>query len=139
MDIHIKIEGREEVRLQWDENSAHVPRLLAVGSLEFLELIQDWREKLKGAPPEWPLPPGSSTGAVLLREVILRARGEWNPPYEEEELCHCRAIPLKKVEDAIRAGAHTSEKVSRWTSASTACGTCRPDVEALLKYFLLGA
>lgn len=136
MDIHIKIEGREEIRLLWDEKEGSQPKLIAIGALDFLRAIEPWRQELKGPPSQWPLPKGTSTASILLREVILRARNEWKPPYEDEEICHCRAIPLRRVEDAIRAGAHSPEKVSRWTSASTACGTCRPDVTALLEYFL---
>ena len=135
MDIVVSIEGREELTLHLAEDGSSF-ELKAVGSLEFLNTISEWRNKLSGPVQNWPLPEGTSVAAVLLREVILRAKGQWAPPYEDEELCHCRAIPLKNVEDAIRSGAHRAEVVSRWTSASTACGTCRPDVEALLEYFL---
>ncbi len=134
MEILVSIEGREELKLLWETDSQ--PQLFAVGSLDFLKAVQAWRAHLNGEPASWPLPEGNTVAAILLREVILKARGEWKPPFDEVELCHCRAVPLKNVEDAIRSGAHTSQVVSRWTSASTACGTCRPDVEALLEYFL---
>jgi len=86
----------------------------------------------------------SVNGCHELRELILvfksshgvEQRGEWNPPYTHEEICHCRAVPTREVEKAIIMGAHTPQKVSRWTSASTACGTCRPDVEKMISYFL---
>ena len=41
---------------------------------------------------------------LLLSEVILRARGEWELPYKEDELCHCRAIPTRIVDQAILCG-----------------------------------
>jgi bacterioferritin-associated ferredoxin len=136
MDILVSIEGREELHLRWDESGALAPTVKAVGGLKFLSRVDEWRPKLQGPPGAWPLPEGTSVADLLLREMILKAQGQWKPPYQEPELCHCRAIPLKSVEDAIRAGAHKATVVSRWTSASTACGTCRPDVEALLAYFL---
>ncbi|MCB0386481.1 MAG: (2Fe-2S)-binding protein, partial [Bdellovibrionales bacterium] len=83
-----------------------------------------------------PLPEGSSTGAMLLREVILKAQGKWQYPYEHEELCHCRVVATSKVDAAILTGAHDPRDVSKQTSASTACGTCRPDVEAIIAYRL---
>ena len=55
--------------------------------------------------------------------AVLKARDEWKPTFTDEEICHCRFVPLAVVDAAIVAGAHTAEKVSAWTSASTACGT----------------
>lgn len=85
---------------------------------------------------QWPLPKGHSHSELLLKELILKVKGEWNPPYTQDEICHCRGVPTAKVVEAIHAGAHTSDRISRWTSASTACGTCRPDVISLLQYIV---
>ncbi len=89
-----------------------------------------------GDPKAWNLPPGNNHSALLLRELILKIRGEWKFPYPDLELCHCRAIPTQNVDQAILCGAHTPEAVSAITSASTACGTCRPEVQALMAYRL---
>jgi bacterioferritin-associated ferredoxin len=107
-------------------------RLTGIGGPEMLRILADWRRRLSGPPLSWPLPQGSTGPELMLRELILKARNEWDFPYKEEELCHCRAVPAVVVDQAILAGAHKPEQVSRWTSASTACGTCRKDVIAIL-------
>lgn len=87
-------------------------------------------------PAKWPMPEGTDHNDLLIREFILRARGEWKFPYADAELCHCRSVPTEVVDQAILAGAHTCVNVSSRTSASTACGTCRPDVQKIIDYRL---
>lgn len=85
-------------------------------------------------PQAWPLPVGTDHSSMLVRELILRARGNWSYPFQDHEICHCRAIPVLAVDQAILSGAQSAEEVSLLTTASTACGTCRPDVLAILSY-----
>lgn len=66
----------------------------------------------------------------------MKARGDWDFPYKDIEICHCRMVPTEIVDQAIVAGANDPETVSRLTMASTSCGTCRPDVERILRYRL---
>lgn len=135
----VKLSGREEITLSLkvnEKNEVLDSSFRAVGGLRLLKLIEQWRDKMNGNLSKIPLPEGKTTEAIILREVLLKAKGEWNCPFNEDELCHCRAIPTKTVDEAIVTGAHSAEEVSRLTSASTACGTCRPDVEAMIKYRL---
>ncbi len=74
--------------------------------------------------------------SILLRELILRLRNQFQLPYQEQELCHCRAVPTEVVDRAIIAGSHTVQAVARVTSAGTSCGTCKPDTELLIEYRL---
>ena len=85
---------------------------------------------------EWTVPAGRSHSEILLREIIQKMRGQWQFPVQQEELCHCRAISTQIVDQAIIAGAHTIQKVRRWTSANSACGTCLPEVTALFDFRL---
>jgi len=100
------------------------------------------REKVKALaasnpdPALWPLPEGTDHNDLLIKEFILRAKGEWAFPYKDTELCHCRSVETSVVDQAIIAGAHTCVNVSSRTSASTACGTCRPDVQKIIDYRL---
>jgi bacterioferritin-associated ferredoxin len=73
---------------------------------------------------------------LLINEAIDKLNGAFEFPLKEEELCHCRKILAKKVDEAIVLGAHTPEKVRAWTTASSGCGTCRPDVEKLINFRL---
>ena len=122
------IPGRDEIYLTSDGS------LKAIGCPQLLALCAEWRGKLKGDVSSWPLPKGSSHAEILLREVILKARGEWSMPYKEDELCHCRVVATAKVDAAIVTGAHTVPEVSRRTSAGTSCGTCQPDIKKLIAY-----
>jgi NAD(P)H-nitrite reductase large subunit len=136
---HVVWEGREEAYLQLqvdDQNKIVKSKLTGVGGPQFLQRLCALRGELTGTVADLIAPSGVSPEAILFRELILRAQGRWQPPYESEELCHCRAVPTAVVDRAICAGAHTSRQVSEQTSASTACGTCRPDVEAMIKWRL---
>ncbi len=122
------IPGRDEIHIEGDG------KLRALGCPEVLSLCSEWRGKLKGDAKSWPLPQGTSHSEILLREAILKARGEWELPYKDSELCHCRVIATQKVDAAIVTGAHTVNEVSRRTSAGTSCGTCQPDIKKLIAY-----
>lgn len=136
--LDIQVPGREGLSATWDEREGAVEnlRLQAVGPRSFLKEVSQFKTKLQGSIDQLPEPEGNSPASLLLRELVLKIQNRWSPPYQEEEICHCRGISLKTVDAAIVAGAHDSRKVSRWTSASTACGTCRPDVESYLRFRL---
>jgi bacterioferritin-associated ferredoxin len=105
-----------------------------IGGPQLLELFHEWRAYLKGPLHQLPLPEGESAAAMVLREALLKLKDQWDYPYKERELCHCRAVATSLVDEAIVYGAHTPEAVSRLTSASTSCGSCRPDVEEMIRY-----
>lgn len=111
-------------------------QLTGSGCSELLSLLARVRPQLRGKLIDLALPEGQSHSVMLMRELILRAKGQWDFPYKDEELCHCRAVAMRKVDDAIISGCHSVETVKRATSASTSCGTCRWDIEAILKYRL---
>jgi bacterioferritin-associated ferredoxin len=136
---HVVWEGREEAHLHLtldDNQTIHSAKLTGIGGPDFLLQLKELRKKLSGPLTDVQAPMGTTPEALLFRELILRAQGKWQLPYDSEELCHCRAVPTAVVDRAICAGAHTSRQVSEQTSASTACGTCRPDVEAMIKWRL---
>lgn len=120
-----------EVRVEASDSSIH-----AVGCSEVLKLLRQYQSQFGDKPAGWPLPTGVSHAELLLKEVLLKLTGRWEFPYSQAELCHCRGIPTLTVDQAIVSGAHTTEMVSRQTSASTACGTCRTDVQSLIDFRL---
>jgi NAD(P)H-nitrite reductase large subunit len=137
--ISLEIPGREKLSLKLDVSADGVivsAVLKGVGDRSFLKFLESYRAHLKGPLKQLPLPMGHSPAELLLTEAILRARNEWNPPGVDDEVCHCRSVPRVVIDRAIVAGAHSAAKVSAWTSASTACGTCRPEVEAHLRFRL---
>jgi bacterioferritin-associated ferredoxin len=137
LEIGLPARDRLQLHLELDEGQQILSsRLVGVGCPEVLNLIQQWRPKLIGRLHEIEIPEGVSHGVLLLRELLLRAQGLWDPPYKDQEICHCRVVATRKVEDAIIAGCHTVDKIKRATNASTSCGTCRTDVESLLAYRL---
>jgi len=85
-------------------------------------------------PKDWLPPEGEGHSALLVRELILKIQGQWQFPFPHSEVCHCRAISTETVDQAILSGAHSPEEVSIITTASTACGTCRPDIISILNY-----
>lgn len=131
--IVVELDGRD--RIEVDLSAAPV-RVSFIGCSELIARLQTLHRSEGPDPRQWTLPAGEDHVSLLLREVILKSRGEWKFPYKDDELCHCRSIPTKTVDQAIVAGAHTPEAVTRQTSASSACGTCRPDVQNIINYRL---
>ena len=138
MKLSVGLPGRDIISLEFelDGYNLKAAKLSGVGCTKLLDLLVQWRPKFNGDIRQVALPQNDDHSSLLLRELILQAQNKWSPPYQEEELCHCRAIPTENVNNAILSGCHTPESVSKKTSASTACGTCRPNVEAQIEYFL---
>lgn len=135
--FEVSLPGREYASLSFalnPEGQLEKVVLTGIGGPDFLNLIAQWRAKLNGSLADLPVPEGASIGEMLLRELILKAKGQWDFPYNEPDVCHCRVIPAAIVDAAIVCGAQTVREVSEQTSACTACGTCRPDVEAMIQY-----
>lgn len=135
MKVVVKLQGQDQIEAE--KNDSGHWKVTASGCYDFLNAINTL-VKLGPNPEIWPLPEGDSHVDLLLREFIMKVRGEWDFPYKDEETCHCRIIPTSVVDHAIINGAHHTAQVSRETSASTACGTCRPDVQKMIDYRLRG-
>lgn len=140
MLIRAELQGKDYIEVQCEGDDPRKPgavqKVSMVGCARFMDMMLKMKKHFGLDISKWPLPEGQDHSSLLLREAILKLRGEWCLPYQEEELCHCRTIPTHDVEQAIIAGAHTPEAVTRITSASTACGTCRPNVQKIIQYRL---
>ena len=136
--IEVGLPARDRLRLSFKVKDGEIldAKLEAVGCMELLRLVEVWRPHFQGSLEKMPLPEGRGHAAILMRELVLKTQGRWKFPYADEELCHCRAVPTAKVDAAIVGGCHSLEAVRAATSASTSCGTCRPDVENVLAYRL---
>lgn len=132
--IRVEIEGRDLIEFYPGENGKK-DEIRVLGCAALVSLIESYRQSNRPI-QDWSLPKGSTHSEILVRELILKAKGEWNFPYSHDEICHCRAVRTLEVDRAIICGAHTAQTVSRLTSASTACGNCRFDVEAIIRYRL---
>ncbi len=131
-----ELKGRDWIEIQVADDASKKNQIKAMGCTELLSLIRKHQMQFGKDPQHWPLPSGSSHSDLLLKEVLLKSRGQWEYPYCHEELCHCRGVPTDKVDQAVIAGAHQTEVVSRQTGASMACGTCRPDVQKIIDFRL---
>jgi len=140
MKIKVELEGRDSIEVECEEGTLQKPgavkKVSLVGCSDFMEMMHKMRKHFGPDISKWPLPEAHDHSSLLLKEMILKLRGEWEFPYAEDELCHCRTVPAHTVDQAIIAGAHTPEMVTRLTSASTACGTCRPEVQKIINYRL---
>jgi bacterioferritin-associated ferredoxin len=48
-------------------------------------------------------------------------------------VCCCFGVTDREIHEAIAGGAHTVEAVSQCTRAGSKCGSCRPEIGALLR------
>jgi bacterioferritin-associated ferredoxin len=130
--ICVEIPGRD--RIEYDAKNPQ--SLKVIGCFQLQALIRTLQSTGSDV-AKWKIPLGDSHSDLLVRELILRSRGEWEFPVQEAETCHCRAVPTHTIDQAIICGAHSIDKVRRLTSANTACGTCFPEVEKILNYRLV--
>ncbi len=133
--ILVELDGCDRLELT-NANDNDKSSLKVIGCSKLLQLLKSLKTQYGNDIKLWILPAGSGHEVLLVRELILKVKGEWNHPYPHDELCHCRAITTRAVDQAILLGAHTPEVVTRRTSASSACGTCRPDVQKIIAYRL---
>jgi len=134
----VGIEGQDQLELTLTLEGERIlsSQFMVLGCPEFLTACREFKLQLKGDLKTVPLPKGSSHSSMLLREALLRLRGDWECPYQEQELCHCRAVPLNVVDRAVVGGAHDVASVSRRTSAGTSCGSCQPDILRVINWRL---
>jgi bacterioferritin-associated ferredoxin len=138
MKIEVKISGRDQIELVLDVDAGIIKtaQVKAIGCHSLLEEVDRLRKRLSGELELVTLPETNDHAAMLVREVLLKAKSQWDFPYKEVELCHCRAVPTSKVDEAIVTGAHRVEDVGEITSAGTACGSCRPDTQKIIDFRL---
>ncbi len=139
MKIKAELKGRDFIEVELEGESISAGKVLGVqfkGCTQFMDLIQRMRKSFGADIKAWPLPEGVDHSSLVLREMILKLRGEWLLPDVPDEVCHCRSVSLEKIDQAIVAGAHSTDKVTRLTNASSNCGTCRPDVQKLIDFRL---
>jgi bacterioferritin-associated ferredoxin len=130
MKVQADLQAQDLIEMDTEDSSY----LRVIGCSETLNLVRRCKQSFGNDLTQWPLPTQHDHSSMLLKEALEKRAGTWKFPYPHEELCHCRAVSAEKVNQAILAGAHTPAQVSRLTSASTACGTCRPEVENLLRW-----
>lgn len=140
MKMKVELAGRDYIEVEFAGENPQEPgplkRVSFLGCSEFMEMMKEMRIQFGNDISKWSFPDGKDHSSLLLKEMILKLRGEWKFPYEHEELCHCRAVSAYIVDQAVIGGAHTPEVVTRQTSASSACGTCRGEVEKIINYRL---
>lgn len=139
MKVKAEIPGREWVELDVSKDDQGVVQAASVkvfGCHKLTDAAKSFAQKIRGQKLSEVSWPGLSHEHLLIQEIILKAQERFQPPNSEEELCHCRKIPTRKVDEAIVLGAHTPEKVKAWTGAGSGCGTCRPRTMELIEFRL---
>ncbi len=124
-----------EVTVTFEKEILHHMEWHIVGRAELYLAVEKIIPHMRVAKNQIPILTGKTPEQLLLRELLLKIRGEWGDAPSDPELCHCRKIPQTHVERAIILGAHTIEKVRARSSANTSCGTCLPEVEELFKKY----
>lgn len=108
-------------------------RFEVVGSRELLRKVNDLVKAHGKDAKNWPLLVSPANPEdILINEFIRKIKGEVFV-YNHDELCHCRMIPTEKVKNAVKLGCHSVSEVSRTTLAGTGCGSCRKDIEDVIK------
>ncbi|HRK08463.1 MAG TPA: (2Fe-2S)-binding protein [Pseudobdellovibrionaceae bacterium] len=140
-NIEVDWLGRDQVEIEarWESQTSS-PRLqamelrMAVICSEVRQALQVWIQDCLRAGQVLEGPEGRGHAEMFVREVSLKLRDQFTPPFAETEMCHCRVVTTAQVDRAVVSGCHSPREVSRATTASTSCGTCRPDVEAWIRF-----
>jgi len=128
-----------EIKLKMSGERLISAEIKAIACPECLVEIQKLKKNLREYSSrfsELPLPEGSHHSAMLIRELLLKARGQWTFPYKEVELCHCRNVATQIVDATIMGGVHNVSAIGEKTMAGTACGTCRPVTQLIIDFRL---
>lgn len=139
-DFQVGFKGRDFAQVKAEVVGTRLVSvsISAIGCLDFLEALAVLKRAIPIETQDLATGVLSETQSdhvrILMLELIAKVKNEWAFPYSDAELCHCRAISTEKVDQAIVYGAQTVMAVNRLTSAGTACGTCRPDIEKILSY-----
>ncbi len=158
MELIINLPGYENISLHLDDSGV-IQHYQLCCSQQTTILFKSCLEKYGKKPSQWPKSNlfsysqgldkfGHSDNhhssnnderraALLIQEIILRARGEWKPPYAGETVCNCRGVSSEEICHAITAKASSVEEVSQWTTASTSCTTCKDKIVELIQYRFL--
>ncbi len=84
---------------------------------------RDWLAALVAPDAEGTPPP--PTAALLAGRAM-------NGPPPSPTVCVCHGVPESRVRGAIEGGARSVAAVGEETKAGTGCGSCRPEIAALL-------
>lgn len=130
----VKIEGGDEIHVVLEVEGSTVRQHTwhVIGGLALIEAAQKLKKSFPICIDQLELPQGSDAASLLVKELILKIKNQWNAGDDDPEVCHCRKISQRSIERAIVLGAHTLEKVRKRTSANTGCGACMPDVLELI-------
>lgn len=134
----VRLKGSDTIEFVFSDEKNTLLEVRALGCLNLLRLIEKSRPLIfkilnegQGSIDEFS---GQGHEHLLLKEIILKALNRWAPPFGDAEICHCRGISTLDVEQAIVRGCHRVEDVRRTTTANTACGTCRDDIQGMIDY-----
>jgi len=93
---------------------------------------QDIAEYLGGLPKE--KMHCSVMGREALESAIEDYKGEKEPRVEEKIICKCFEVSEEKIRKvAIENRLTTVEEITNYTKAGGGCGTCIPEIEAILR------
>lgn len=107
--------------------------LKATGSLSFLNLIQSKIQEQGSKPEKWSLLSEVTNGDEAMLNNFISKLQSAEVSAEHDEICHCRMVEREKIEQSIFQGSFSREEISRTTLAGTGCGSCRNDLEKILK------
>ena len=131
-----ELQKREWVEFEFEiDQSGLIQELkwLAFGCHNLIESATNAAKDFKNKKINQIIWQGTNHWDLLINEIISKVHGSFRIPIEDHELCHCRKIPTFVIDQAVVLGAHTPEKVRAWTTATSGCGTCRPDVEKVIQ------
>ncbi len=120
-----------KAQIVFDQNQVQVS-----GSVQLIHKIEKQKTIYGQNPQKWQTVQVVDGDDVLLNEFILKCQNNYKIPYEHEELCHCRMVQTEKVLNVIKQGVFLTSEISRLTMAGTGCGSCKKDIEEIIKYLV---
>jgi ferredoxin-nitrate reductase len=67
-----------------------------------------------------------------LRDQLLRGSGSQKPPVKGKLVCSCNGVGELNIQEVIAGGCHTLQDICNATGAGMGCGSCKPEVKAIL-------
>jgi len=130
----------------------------AAPSEDVIQLIDETKERFSGAAFAedraalvWSLAPVPTSWDLALelfardrvdasqRLSLLSGRSARGPANDGPLVCSCFSVGQKQIEAAIEEGCRSASDVGKATRAGSNCGSCRPEIERLVKISLAAA
>ena len=97
LPLVVELKGRDRLEV----TSLSPFKMKVIGCDSLFQKLNEMKTQFGSDAAKWPLLKTHDHASLLINELVLKLQNNWQHPYKEDEVCHCRNISLETVEQAI--------------------------------------